>query len=541
MSADGKRVVQTAYNVLGFGAVLLAYLNFMMIGPYISSVFWAAILAILLRSPRDALVRVLDPLRQAETAVSVAPRLLDLPLSDGPASLPSPVVASALQSLRTPLRKLAVLARTVVLPCVATRRRQAVAAACVTVWALLVLQTLSSGAFGAFLALAAPVAVAVVLGMLLVLVPVNTLVALLLVTSLILVTLVTGGLFAARVASESAEFVATAYGRVHELLGDEAGVESSRAALHRLVGANAAASLDRVVHVASLLYAGGHNDTQGLRSAFKSLQSVLHFEDELLESLVELDYRRAVWHPFETVRLLLANSSVVLSALFRAMSDFGAQIAWTLLALSVGFVNLTFSGLLFFASLFYMVQSDSALIDRLIDVLPVAGKASYKRVVLSYIRGIFLASFWSFGLNALCTGLLFAVFGIERFRYTSMLAAGLCAMFPVVPVWLVFVPPAVTYLMQGSLLAASCFLCSGLFLSWFVAPLVYLFVPYSHPYVTGLSLVLGLYTYGLEGVLLGPLIVCLTLIVLSIFQQQHQEEQQQQQDPTTHGAVEKSE
>lgn len=36
-------------------------------------------------------------------------------------------------------------------------------------------------------------------------------------------------------------------------------------------------------------------------------------------------------------------------------------------------------------------------------------------------------------------------------------------------------------------------------MSWFLAPLVYLMVPYSHPYVTGLSLVLGLYTYGLEG------------------------------------------
>ncbi len=57
---------------------------------------------------------------------------------------------------------------------------------------------------------------------------------------------------------------------------------------------------------------------------------------------------------------------------------------------------------------------------------------------------------------------------------------------------------------------------AGFALSWVLAPMVYMLVPYSHPYVTGLSLVLGLYTYGFEGILLGPLIVCLTLIILSI-------------------------
>ncbi len=38
--------------------------------------------------------------------------------------------------------------------------------------------------------------------------------------------------------------------------------------------------------------------------------------------------------------------------------------------------------------------------------------------------------------------------------------------------------------------------------------------------IEGLSLVLGLYTYGLEGVLLGPLIVCLSLIILSILREE---------------------
>lgn len=224
----------------------------------------------------------------------------------------------------------------------------------------------------------------------------------------------------------------------------------------------------------------------------------------------------------------------------------------------MGFVNYAFSGALFVASLFYMLQSDVDLIDRVVDLLPLTlGKATYilffflsfllnclivcpllryRRVIMNYIRGIFVASFWSFWLNAIGTGVVFFFFGIQRFFFTSMLMAGVCAMFPVVPVWIVFLPPAINFFAFNSLMMAGLVLAAGFALSWLLAPLVYLMVPYSHPYVTGLveekkriilsekktglSLVLGLYTYGLEGVLLGPLIVCLSLIILSILREE---------------------
>ncbi len=532
-----KRLVGTLFNVLGFFAMLLLYLNYLMIGPYISSVFWAGILAVLLRVPRDWCASKLAAFRAVESPVAA-----DLLPSSAVAALPVSSSSSThdmstlISGLKTPFRKLVLLSSYAVVPCLITRRRQLISLAVVAVWSLLMLQALMTGSFWWFLGLSFPVGVALVAMVLLVLVPVNTLVAVLLVSSLVMVSIITGGVFVAQVVSESAEFAYGIMHRVHDVLGDDATLDRSRATLQHLIQVVKSgdgppvkgpdSSLDRIISIASLMYTSGRNDTKKFRNAVQGLQSILKFEDELLEKLVALDYRQALWHPIQTARLLISNSSMVLSAFWKTIMAFWAQIATMLLAFSVGFVNYTFSAVLFLASLFYMVQSDVALVDRFLDLLPVgSGKAMYRRVIMNYIRGIFLASFWSFVLTAVCTGFVFVIFGIQQFLYTSMLLAGLCAMFPVVPVWLVFLPPAINFFVwEGLVLWPAIFMSAGLALSWVLAPMVYMLVPYSHPYVTGLSLVLGLYTYGLEGILLGPLIVCLTLISLSILSGEAAEE-----------------
>lgn len=92
------------------------------------------------------------------------------------------------------------------------------------------------------------------------------------------------------------------------------------------------------------------------------LQSIFKFEDELLESLVTLDFKAAVWHPITTVKTIANSSGLVLRAFWKTLFSFGAQIATMLLAFSVGFVNYAFSGALFVASLFYMIQSGKPVV-----------------------------------------------------------------------------------------------------------------------------------------------------------------------------------
>ena len=67
-----KRMVGVLLNVLSVLSVFLLYLNWLMIGPFFSSVFWAAIISIVLRGVRDSLVGTLDKFRAFESGGTIA-------------------------------------------------------------------------------------------------------------------------------------------------------------------------------------------------------------------------------------------------------------------------------------------------------------------------------------------------------------------------------------------------------------------------------------------------------------------------------------
>ena len=46
---------------------------------------------------------------------------------------------------------------------------------------------------------------------------------------------------------------------------------------------------------------------------------------------------------------------------------------------------------------------------------------------------------------------------------------------------------------------------------------IYQEIPDSHPYVTGLSIVLGLYAFDLQGAFIGPMLVCVPVIIYKTY------------------------
>ncbi len=448
LSADERvnsAVVHTAFNLLGLATIFVVYLNYVMVADYLTPVFLAAVLAVLLRGLRDTLssLPLIEAIKAAESQQHqqrAAVTMIGDHIEE--ASSTMQVASLLLTPVRVPLRKMGIVWRCLFAPLVSSRRRQALSLAVAALWLAALVWSLNNSPW-TFLLATTPFVVATFTLLCVLLVPVNTLIALFLVFTFVIVASCVGVAFATGVVVESAEFSYALAASVHETLGDEAktpqflvpwlkalnpGAIPPSGAAGAATAAAASASIatmaalpdwapsgmDRLVHVAQALYTSRKmllqsNDTRGFQRAVKTLQGILNLDDELYRTILSVNVGQLFAHPLDTVGKLIVNSAVVLRALWNALSQFGSQLTMTALSLSLSFFNYTFSAVVFLAALFYLLQSETLFLDRLLDFT--SHKHAYKRVIVSYLRGIFLASFWSFVLNAVCTGVAFWLFG----------------------------------------------------------------------------------------------------------------------------------
>jgi hypothetical protein len=279
-----KRMIAVLLNVLSVLAIFLLYLNWLMIGPFFSSVFWAAIISIVLRGLRDWLVGKLSDFRELEQQQQGGGAVREvIPTSSTATTSPVASVATLFGSLQTPPRKLLLAFHILLPPLVRSRVRQALFAGCVAVWGLSVLHALAYGHLRTFLLLVVPVSLFFLMLLVLATVPVNTLVALCIVSMLMIMGSATGKtnswsslccllftacvfffsvvVFTSQVLAETAEFAYGVADRVHGVMGDGALFDKSKL-LHLVQvvksgDAKAAGSgdsgVDKLISVASLM------------------------------------------------------------------------------------------------------------------------------------------------------------------------------------------------------------------------------------------------------------------------------------------------
>jgi hypothetical protein len=148
-----KRMMGVLLNVLTVGAVFLLYLNWLMIGPFFSSVFWASIISVLFRSVRDWMVNQLGSFKSLESGATtttirnegfvVNPAIS--PLSTAGLTVAPDykhVFTSLIVSLKTPINKLILLFNMMVYPLFRTRQRQIIVVVVAATWILAVVHSL---------------------------------------------------------------------------------------------------------------------------------------------------------------------------------------------------------------------------------------------------------------------------------------------------------------------------------------------------------------------------------------------------------------
>ena len=124
------------------------------------------------------------------------------------------------------------------------------------------------------------------------------------------------------------------------------------------------------------------------------------------------------------------------------------------------------------------------------------------------ISDIFIVTFNISILHGFTTWFTFTIFGVD-FGFITAFLSSMLSIIPYFPPWFCCLPAVIYLLYQSKYIYGISMLLIHMSLLW-IDPILYEKIENSHPYLTGLSIVLGLAEFGLNGVIIGPLLICVT-------------------------------
>ena len=231
------------------------------------------------------------------------------------------------------------------------------------------------------------------------------------------------------------------------------------------------------------------------------------------------------------VRILKSNLSVILN-LFRSLGEllvtnFGVLflLSGKLFSLLLGggraLINFFFASIIFFTSLFYLMlysRNNYMPMRRILEFIPVTTVGDFnpakeiERALSEAIVSVFDASLRMALFYGVYTWLVHSVFGVS----IAFIPAAFAAVAGVVPFvgsyWACLTGVLELWLIRGHSLLAVTFFVLHLLPSYVVDQAIYAEVKGgAHPYLTGLAVAGGVYFSGIEGAIIGPIILCCLL------------------------------
>eukprot|EP01134_Creolimax_fragrantissima_P003504 CFRG3504T1 len=211
-------------------------------------------------------------------------------------------------------------------------------------------------------------------------------------------------------------------------------------------------------------------------------------------------YKAATAEIVETIFVSLGGMSAVLLRAFSVATSF--MVSWGI----------------FMAVFYYLLSVPGDPVTIVLGVFPLHDhtKGKVSKAVTQSIQGVFVSTAKVFTYHVLFTWLTFHLYDLD-FVYMSCLLSGVFAIVPFFSSWMVAVVGALQLLARGQTLSALWLWLMHYSLVWFVDPAIYGEIPASHPYVTGMSIVMGLSRWNLQGALIGPIIVCIPVIMYQLY------------------------